>query len=191
MDKLIGFIQQPWPWWVSGPLITYTMFSLIYFGKGFGLSTNFKTVCSILGGHKVSDFFKFNWKDQIWNLIFLIGVIIGGFISNRYLTPDTTVAISVATITDLKAIGISNPGSSYFPVEIFGAENVWSLRSFVFLVGGGFLVGFGTRYANGCTSGHAISGLSNLQYWSLIAVVGFFAGGLVTTHFVLPYLIAL
>lgn len=191
MDKLIEFIQQPWPWWVSGPLISFVMFSLLYSGKGFGVSTNFKTVCNILGASKVSDFFKFNWRDQIWNLMFIVGVIIGGYISSHYLTPDTTVAISTATITDLEAIGISSPGSSYLPEEIFGADNVWSLRSLVFLIGGGFLVGFGTRYANGCTSGHAISGLSNLQYWSLIAVVGFFAGGLVMTHFVLPCLIAL
>ena len=91
----------------------------------------------------------------------------------------------------LKAIGIADPGGSYLPEEIFGAENVWSLRSLVFLIGGGFLVGFGTRYANGCTSGHAISGLSNLQWWSLIAVVGFFIGGLTMTHFILPHLFGL
>ena len=191
MDKLIDFIQQPWPWWVSGPLIAYVMFSLLYFGKGFGVSTNFKTVCCMLGSCKASDFFCFNWRDQIWNLMFIGGVIIGGFISSHFLTPDTAVAISQATITDLKAIGIESPGTSYLPAEIFGVENVWSVRSLVFLLGGGFLVGFGTRYANGCTSGHAISGLSNLQYWSLIAVVGFFIGGLVMTHFILPSLIAL
>lgn len=191
MDTLIDFIQQPWPWWVTGPLIAYIMFSLLYFGKGFGISTNFKTACCMLGSCTVSEFFCFDWKDQIWNLMFIAGVIIGGFISSHYLTPDTTVAISTATIADLKAIGIESPGSSYLPEEIFGADNVWSLRSLIFIIGGGFLVGFGTRYANGCTSGHAISGLSNLQYWSLIAVIGFFAGGLVMTHFVLPYLIAL
>ena len=53
---------------------------------------------------------------------------------------------------------------------------------------GGFLVGFGTRYAGGCTSGHAISGLSNLQLPSLVAVIGFFIGGLVMTHLIFPYL---
>ena len=191
MDGIIEFIQQSWPWWVSGPLISFVMFSLLYYGKGFGVSTNFKTVCCMLGSCKVSDFFCFNWKDQIWNLTFIVGVIVGGFISSHYLTPDTTVAISASTIADLTAIGISNPGATYLPEEIFGAENVWSLRSLVFLIGGGFLVGFGTRYANGCTSGHAISGLSNLQWWSLIAVVGFFIGGLTMTHFFLPYLIRL
>ncbi len=191
MDIAIEFIQQPWPWWVSGPLITLIMFSLLYFGKGFGVSTNFKTVCNILGADRASDFFKFDWRDQIWNLTFIVGTVIGGFIASHYLSPSQVVDISQATITDLKAIGIENPGSSFLPEEIFGAESFGSLRSLVFLLGGGFLVGFGTRYANGCTSGHAISGLSNLQYWSLIAVVGFFIGGLLMTYFILPYLIAL
>ena len=191
MDKIIEFIQQPWPWWVAGPLITYVMFSLLYFGKGFGISTNFRTACAVLGADRVSDFFKIDWKDQKWNLMFVLGTILGGFISAQWLTPDTTVAISANTVADLKAIGIANPGATYVPEEIFGADAVWSLRSLVFLVGGGFLVGFGTRYANGCTSGHAISGLSNLQYWSLIAVIGFFIGGLLMTHVFLPYLIKL
>lgn len=144
----------------------------------------------MLGSCKVSDFFCFNWKDQIWNMMFIAGVIIGGFLASQYLTPDLSVAISPATVADLSAIGIENPGASYLPEEIFGAENIWSLRSLIFLLGGGFLVGFGTRYANGCTSGHAISGLSNLQWWSLVAVVGFFIGGLMMTHFILPYLIS-
>jgi uncharacterized membrane protein YedE/YeeE len=56
------------------------------------------------------------------------------------------------------------------------------------MVIGGFLVGFGTRYAGGCTSGHAISGLSNLQFASLIATIGFFAGGLIATHLLYPLL---
>ena len=190
MNKVIEFIQQPWPWWVSGPLIAYIMFSLLYFGKGFGLSTNFKTVCNILGADKFSDFFKFDWRDQIWNLVFVTGTIIGGFLAAHYLTPSQVVAISPSTIADLKAIGVANPGVSYEP-EMFNAENVWSLRSMIFLLAGGFFVGFGTRYANGCTSGHAISGLSNLQKWSLVAVVGFFIGGLTMTHLIMPYLMKL
>lgn len=191
MNTIIEFIQQPWPWWVSGPLLTFIMFSLLYFGKSFGVSTNFKTVCNILGAGKVSDFFKFDWKDQAWNLTFIGGTVIGGFIAAHYLTPLQVVDISPSTIVDLKAIGIANPGSSYAPDELFGTENVWSLRSIIFLLGGGFLVGFGTRYANGCTSGHAISGLSNLQKWSLVAVVGFFIGGLLMTHVFLPQLLKL
>lgn len=49
-------------------------------------------------------------------------------------------------------------------------------------------MGFGARWAGGCTSGHAISGLSNLQLPSLVAVLGFFAGGLLMTHLLFPLL---
>jgi uncharacterized membrane protein YedE/YeeE len=168
------------------------MFSLLYFGKGFGLSSNFKTACAIMGAGKVSDFFRFDWrKEQLWNLTFIVGVVIGGYLSAKFLTPDPTVAISAKTVADLNEIGISNAGSSYVPEQIFGAENILSLRSLIFLIGGGLLVGFGTRYANGCTSGHAISGLSNLQWWSLVSVVGFFIGGLFMTHIGLPFLMSL
>jgi len=191
MDELIEFIQRPWPWWISGPLIAYIMFSLLYFGKGFGLSTNFKTMCNVLGADKVSDFFRFDWREQKWNLFFILGTVIGGFLAAQYLTPSQVVDISANTIADLKSIGIADPGSTYAPAEIFGSEHMWSLRSLIFLLGGGFLVGFGTRYANGCTSGHAISGLSNLQKWSLVAVVGFFIGGLTMTHLIMPYLMKL
>jgi len=61
-----------------------------------------------------------------------------------------------------------------------------SLKGFLVLAFGGLMVGFGSRYAGGCTSGHAISGLSDLQIQSLIAVAGFFIGGLLMTYFVLP-----
>lgn len=189
--KVIEFIQQPWPWWVAGPLITYVMFSLLYFGKGFGVSSNFKTACTMMGAAKVSDFFDVDWKDQIWNLLFIAGIIIGGFIASHYLTPDKSVAIAQSTITDLEAIGVENPGSTYVPEQIFSFEGLKTVRGLVFMVLGGFLVGFGTRYANGCTSGHAISGLSNLQWWSLVAVIGFFIGGLLMTHLGLPYLMKL
>jgi len=189
--KIIEFIQQPWPWWVVGPMITAIMFSMLYFGKSFGVSSNLKTVCTILGAGKASDFFKFNWRDQIWNLLFIAGASLGGFISAQYLTVDPAIAISESTVKDLLALGIVNPGAEFVPKEIFAIDQIMTLRGFIFMVLGGFMVGFGTRYANGCTSGHAISGLSNLQWWSLVAVIGFFTGGLLMTHLGIPYIMTL
>jgi uncharacterized membrane protein YedE/YeeE len=72
------------------------------------------------------------------------------------------------------------------PDAIFGAEAMSSAKGLLLLLLGGFLIGFGTPYAGGCTSGHAITGLSNLQIPSLIAVIGFFLGGLVMAHFLIP-----
>lgn len=188
---MIDFISQPWPWYVAGPMIALVMALLLFFGKRFGLSSNLNTICSILGAGKNCDYFDFNWKDQIWNLVFAIGLVIGGGIAQYFLSPDIQVGISESTIAELKSYGITNPGKALVPESIFSWESLATIKGIIMLVVGGFLVGFGTRYANGCTSGHAISGLSDLQLPSLIAVVGFFIGGLTITYFVLPYLLAL
>ncbi|NJB72555.1 hypothetical protein GGR42_003046 [Saonia flava] len=182
----MDFILQPWPWYVSGPLIALVMFLLVFFGKTFGMSSNLRTLCSIGGAGKYADFFKFDWKSQKWNLTVVLGAMIGGFIAVTFLSDNSVMDLSPQTVNDLKEIGFSNAGESLLPPEIYEWKNVLSLKGLAILVIGGFLVGFGTRYAGGCTSGHAITGLSNLQLPSLIAVIGFFIGGLLMTHFLLP-----
>lgn len=180
------FILQPWPWYISGPLIALVMILLVYFGKTFGMSSNLRTLCTIGGAGKYSDFFKFDWRAQQWNLTVVLGAIIGGFIAVTFLSDGSTMALSSETIVDLKEFGFSNIGETLLPDEIYSWENVLSLKGMSILIIAGLLVGFGTRYAGGCTSGHAITGLSNLQLPSLIAVIGFFIGGLIMTHFLLP-----
>ena len=139
---------------------------------------------------RFSEFFRFDWKTQIWNLLFVFGAITGGFIATNYLNSGTNaVEISIETKAELEAYGIENAGLEFLPNELFGLEALFTVRGVIMLVIGGFLVGFGTRYAGGCTSGHAITGLSNLQLPSLIAVIGFFIGGLVMTYFILPYIL--
>jgi len=184
-------ITSPWPWWVAGPLMAFVMFGLLYFGNSFGVSGNFRTMCTIMGAGKTSKFFDFDWKKQIWNLVFILGALIGGFIASQWLMPDTAIGISEVTKTDLIALGISNPGETILPSEVFSFESLLTLRGIIIIVVGGFLVGFGTRYAGGCTSGHAISGLSNLQPASLIAVIGFFIGGIIMTWLLLPSIYSL
>lgn len=179
------FLTQPWSWWFSGIMIAAIMFFLIYFGKSFGFSANLRTICAAAGLGKKTKFFDFNWKSQVWNLVFLVGAIAGGMIAKQFLSTDVPVAISQATITDLGKLGIAAPVSLQ-PEELFGLDAILSLKGFLILAAGGLLVGFGSRYAGGCTSGHAISGLSDLQVPSLIAVVGFFAGGLIMTFLILP-----
>lgn len=177
------FIQAPWPWYVSGPIIALVMVLLIFSGKTFGMSANLRTMCSIGGGGKFADFFRFDWKSQMWNLIVVVGSIIGGFIAAHYLSNDTPIALNETTVVQLKSMGFENPGATYVPPEIFNFTNP---KSILIMVVGGLLIGFGARYAGGCTSGHAISGLSNLELPSLIAVVGFFIGGLLMTHLIIP-----
>ncbi|MRI02127.1 YeeE/YedE family protein [Kriegella sp. EG-1] len=180
------FLLKPWPWYVTGPLISIVMVLLIYFGKTFGMSSNLRTLCSIGGAGKYADFFRFDWKAQKWNLTVVLGAIIGGYIAVTFLSDGTAIDLSTATITDLQALGFTNIGETILPQEIYSLENVLTLKGIFILVVAGFLVGFGTRYAGGCTSGHAITGLSNLQLPSLIAVIGFFIGGLLMTHLLLP-----
>lgn len=182
---MLEFITQPWSWWFSGLVISSIMFTLLYFGKSFGFSSNLRTICTIAGAGKSVKFFNFNWKTQIWNLLFLTGAIVGGFIAKQFLSNGDAVQISSSTIESLSQYGFQAP-SSFQPSEIFSWEAVFSIKGFLILALGGIMVGFGARYAGGCTSGHAISGLSDLQIPSLIAVVGFFIGGLAMTFFIFP-----
>lgn len=184
----MDWIYEPWSWYVSGPLIALVMFLLLMMGKNFGMSANLRTLCTICGADKTADFFKFDWKAQKWNLIVILGAIIGGFIGSHFLTTNMSVAITPETINDLNELGFESAGKAYLPIEIFEIESLLNLKNVLVLSIGGLLVGFGARYAGGCTSGHAISGLSNLQLPSLIAVIGFFMGGLVMIHFIFPLL---
>jgi hypothetical protein len=179
------FITQTWSWWFSGTMIAGIMFFLLYFGQSFGFSANLRTICAAAGLGKKTKFFDFNWKTQTWNLVFLVGAIIGGIIAKQFLSSGNPVDISPETINDLSKLGISAPVSLQ-PTELFSLEAILSIKGFLVLAFGGLMVGFGSRYAGGCTSGHAISGLSDLQLPSLIAVIGFFIGGLVMTFFILP-----
>jgi hypothetical protein len=189
MHFLIDFISQPWPWYVAGPLISFTMFLLLWFGNRFGLSSNLRTLCAIAGAARFSDFFAFDWKRDVWNLVFVLGLIGGGAIAHLWLSPDHAVQLSESTSVELATLGLNNPGEGLAPQEIFNWQSLATWRGFLMMIVGGFLVGFGTRYAGGCTSGHAISGLSDLQLPSLIATIGFFLGGLTITYFVLPHLL--
>jgi len=161
---------------------------LLIAGGQFGLSSNLRHMCAATLPTK-TDFFRYDWKSKgAWNLVFAAGIVIGGWIASTTLaSPDPMVAVSAATTADLATLGIEH-SSGMAPASIFSWAGLFTIPGFVMVVVGGFLVGFGARYAGGCTSGHAISGLANLQVPSLIAVLGFFAGGLIATFLILPIL---
>lgn len=193
---MIDFLSQPWHWSASGIGIVFVMFLLLWFGGNFGASSNLRTLCAIGGAGKNVSFFDFDWKEQIWNLVFILSAIVGGYIATTVLASPEPVQIAQSTQGYLTSVGISTPqtineGFGYVPSEIFAMDNFTSSRNLFLLIFGGFLVGFGARYAGGCTSGHAISGLSNLQIPSLIAVIGFFIGGLTMAWWILPTILTL
>lgn len=182
----MNWILEPWPWYVAGPLIAGIMFLLLFGGKNFGMSSNLRTMCTIGGAGKKADFFAFDWKAQRWNLVVVAGTVLGGFIAANFLSTDTAVNINQETVSTLENLGFSSAGEAYLPDELFATNALTDPKSLAILLIGGLLIGFGARYAGGCTSGHAISGLSNLQLPSLIAVVGFFIGGLIMIHLLFP-----
>jgi len=180
--------SSPWPWYVAGPVIALFVPALLIVGNAvFGVSSSLRHMCAAVLPGKV-EYLKYDWKrNGLWNLVFVMGILLGGFLTAHFAGPQN-VAISEATRLDLAKLGIHD-FSGLAPREIFQWSALLTLRGFVLIIVGGFLVGFGTAYAGGCTSGHAISGLADLQLASLIAVVGFFAGGLIATYFILPLLL--
>jgi uncharacterized membrane protein YedE/YeeE len=184
---MLELLRQPWPWYTSGAAIALIMILLLYFGKSFGVSSNLRTICTMAGAGKKVKFFDFDWKTQKWNLLFIFGAVLGGLISSTLLKNDQPLQLSGATVADLKDIGIAFDGNLN-PSQLFGRNAIFSIKGILILLFGGLLVGFGARYAGGCTSGHAISGLTNMQVPSLVAVIGFFIGGLAMTYLILPYL---
>lgn len=178
------WILKPWPWYISGPLITSTMLLLLFLGKRFGMSSNLKTICTLCGAGKTSSFFRFDWKSQSWNLLVMVGAVLGGFIGSHFLSNNQIPDLNPKTVDQLEALGFGS--AAYAPTELFGNQIFTSPKTLLILLIGGILVGFGSRYVGGCTSGHSISGLSNLQLPSLIATIGFFVGGLIMVHFLFP-----
>lgn len=181
-------IHNTWHWSVSGFLIGVIMLVLTYFGKTFGMSSNLRNICSMTFAKKGIEYFDFDWRAQKWNLAVALGAVAGGFIASYFLMDSTEILqINPKTIENLAKLNIDAPsGSKLAPDAMFSIENMLTVKGFSILLIGGFLIGFGTPYAGGCTSGHAISGLSNLQIPSLIAVIGFFLGGLISAHFLIP-----
>lgn len=184
-------ITGPWPWYVSGPLLGLMVPLLLILGnKNFGISSTLRHVCAAALPVKAEYFTSDNWKAGSWNLVLALGVILGGTIAVVFLGGNHAPEVSPAAAELFRTWKIDAPAALQ-PAEIYAAPGVGSARALVSLVAGGFLVGFGTRYANGCTSGHAIMGLSLLNVGSLVATLGFFAGGVIVSNFVLPWILSL
>jgi uncharacterized membrane protein YedE/YeeE len=184
------WIKQPWPWYVAGPLIGLTVPVLLIMGnKTFGVSSSLRHICAACIPANIP-FFKYNWRKETWNLFFVAGIMVGAAIATTWLSNGEPIVVNPKLVNDLQQYSIHNY-SSIVPVDLFNWPSLFTLRGFILMVAGGFLVGFGTRYAGGCTSGHAIMGLSNLQWPSLVATCCFMAGGFITANLILPVVLNL
>lgn len=183
-------LYAPWPWYVAGPVIGITVPLLLLLGnKRLGISSSLRHICAACIPSNIS-LFNYDWKKEVWSFYFAGGILLGGVIGGVILSNPNPVAISESTATYLQTQGIHNL-EGLIPVELFNWNSLATLKGLLLMIVGGFMVGFGTRYARGCTSGHGILGLSALQWPSLVATMSFFLGGILFSHFILPYILSL
>ncbi|MBP7273515.1 MAG: YeeE/YedE family protein [Saprospiraceae bacterium] len=187
---MIEYLKQPWAWYVAGPLIGLTVPVLLIIGnKSFGISSSLRHICASCMPANIP-FFKYDWKKEVWNLFFVLGIFLGGVLATSLLSNPNPVEVSPKLAEELATYGITN-FNNLVPEDIMNWQSLFTLKGFLLMVVGGFLVGFGTRYAGGCTSGHAIMGLSSLQLPSLIATICFMAGGFIMANLLLPFILSL
>lgn len=187
---MIEFLKQPWPWYIGGPLIGLTVPLLFMMGnKAFGISSSLRHICAACLPANIP-FFKYDWKKEMWNLFFVAGIFLGGWIAAHFFANPAAIKINPILAAELTGYGITDY-SGLVPNQLFNWQSLLSIKGLLMMVMGGFLVGFGTRYAGGCTSGHAITGLSTLQWPSLVATCCFMVGGIVMANFILPIILSL
>ena len=187
---MMEFLRQPWTWYAAGIIIGLIVPALLILGnKHFGISSNMRHICAACFPANIP-YFKYNWKKEIWNFFFVAGVMIGALIAAKLLTNDLPIVVNQHLSSELAGYGITDFSGSV-PKQLFSFESLFTLRGLIMMVAGGFLVGFGTRYAGGCTSGHSIMGLSNLQLPSFIATCCFMAGGFIMANLILPFILRL
>jgi uncharacterized membrane protein YedE/YeeE len=187
---MLDFLRQPWPWYIAGPLIGLIVPILLIIGnKSFGISSSLRHICASCIPANIP-FFRYDWKKERWNLVFVSGIFLGGAIAVSLLSNPSSVEVNPKLVQELAGYGITNY-NNLVPEDIINWQSLFTLKGFILMAAGGFLVGFGTRYAGGCTSGHAIMGLSNLQLPSLIATICFMIGGFMMANLFLPFILSL
>jgi uncharacterized membrane protein YedE/YeeE len=185
MQFLQDIVFKPWPWYVVGPLIGLTVpLLLLIENKTLGVSANLRHICAAVIPLKPK-FFNYNWKAHQWNLLFALGIVFAGIFANVAGLMEYNFEINSDLQKELTLYNVQLHAQE-MPDFIFSISALSFYKTWLLLIVGGLLVGFGTRYAGGCTSGHAIAGLSGLQWPSLIATICFMLGGIISANFILP-----
>ncbi len=164
---MIGWLKaQQWsPYIVGAGIGILSWLAFVLSDHPLGCSTSFARAGgmleNLLRGGKAQDrpYFEKFAPEVTWDVMLVLGIFIGAFISAkssgqfvfRWVPSQWQAAF----------------GSSVF-VRWLGA------------LAGGIIMGFGARWAGGCTSGHGISGTLQLSVSSWVAVICFFVGGILT-----------
>ena len=187
---MLELLSKPWHWSVAGVFIGLIVPTLLLIGnKHFGISSSLRHICAACLPARIP-FFHYDWKREIWNLFFAGGILAGAVLATIFLKNPDPIAVHPDLVQDLAGYGVTQI-DGLVPTDLFSFESLLSLRGFLLMVVGGFLIGFGTRYAGGCTSGHSIMGLSNLQWPSLVATLAFMVGGFLMANLILPLILQL
>ena len=185
---MLEYLKQPWPWYVSGPLIGLMVPVLLIMGnRSFGISSSLRHICAACIPAKIP-FFSYDWKKEAWNMALVTGILLGGVIAATVFSNGAEIIVNPKLMAELARYGITD-FHNLVPIQLFNFQQLLSSKGLILILGGGFLVGFGTRYAGGCTSGHAIMGLSTLQWPSLVATICFMIGGFIMANFILPFIL--
>jgi uncharacterized membrane protein YedE/YeeE len=189
-DPILKFIKEPWPWYVAGPIVGICVPLLLLAGnKSLGVSSSLRHICAAVAPAKVTHL-KYNWKIHKHNLFFVLGLVVSGFIGNYFLSDHQPEIITTSAQHTLNDYGIYDR-SGFMPAAVFSFTSLQTISGFIIIIIGGFLIGFGTGWARGCTSGHGIFGLSTFQGTSLFATITFFAMGIFASWFLLPIILRL
>ena len=109
---MLELIKQPWSWWAAGIVIGLTVPTLLIVGnKSFGISSSLRHICAMCIPAKIP-FFNYDWKNEIWNLLFVVGTLLGGFIAVQFLQDPEPIKIAEVHQTIYHALGIA-PDTNY------------------------------------------------------------------------------
>src|SRR6185503_18250690 len=114
----MNILTQPWPWYVAGPLIGLMVPLLLLAGnKAFGISSTLRHVCAACIPTKAK-FFDYDWKVESWNLIFALGMVIGGLLAGYFFANPNPIELSESAIADMNKLGVKNY-SGLIPSDVF------------------------------------------------------------------------
>ncbi|MEI8280469.1 MAG: YeeE/YedE thiosulfate transporter family protein [Bacteroidota bacterium] len=183
------FWNHPWPWYIAGPLLGLTVPLLLLIGnKPFGASAIFRHLCAIVIQKKEWKYFKYDWSKESWNFYFIGGIVLGGAIAATLIPNLGELKLHPYLVDLYHGLGI-NDFSQGVPKQIFNMEGLRNVEGIVFVLAGGFMVGFGSRYAGGDNSGHMILGVARLNKPSIITTACFFVGGYIGAHYIVPFIL--
>lgn len=191
MQTIISYISQPWPWYIAGPLIGLVIILLQWIdNKPLAASSSYRHVCSAAFPNGIPFLINYNWKSESWNLFFVTGITIGGFLAGNFLSHPGDITINPETTVQLQSMGVQNT-NGFAPARLFSLPALQTIPGIIVIVFGGFLIGFGSRYAGGCVSGHSMTGISDLQWTSMLATISIFIGGILASYYLLPLILKL